>query len=95
MGIDFGHAFGSATVLLPVPELIVFRLSPQMEHVFAPYGTDGWLKVGTLLSSNALCPPIVAGIRRAQHGDVCTGDSVQVLPRRQLDVMPIHFSCTC
>ncbi|KAJ1639517.1 hypothetical protein T492DRAFT_935642 [Pavlovales sp. CCMP2436] len=34
--IDFGHAFGSATFSLPVPELMPFRLTPQLIGVLAP-----------------------------------------------------------
>jgi DNA-dependent protein kinase catalytic subunit len=36
IGIDFGHAFGSATEILPVPELMPFRLTRQMLAVLAP-----------------------------------------------------------
>ena len=35
--IDFGHTFGSATFLLPIPELIPFRLDPQMEAIMSPH----------------------------------------------------------
>ena len=45
VGIDFGHAFDSATILLPVPELMPFRLSPQLVGVFHPYGIEGWFKL--------------------------------------------------
>jgi hypothetical protein len=38
--IDFGHAFGSATELLPVPELIPFRLTENMVNVYAPLKTE-------------------------------------------------------
>lgn len=41
VGIDFGHAFGSATELLPVPELMPFRLTPQLVKVMQPHGTSG------------------------------------------------------
>ena len=30
VGIDFGHAFGSATYLLPVPELMGARIAPAL-----------------------------------------------------------------
>eukprot|EP00960_Hanusia_phi_P039841 754083-Hanusia_phi.AAC.5 len=30
LGIDFGHAFGSATFMLPIPELVPFRMTPQV-----------------------------------------------------------------
>jgi DNA-dependent protein kinase catalytic subunit len=30
VGIDFGHAFGSATQFLPVPELVPFRLTRRV-----------------------------------------------------------------
>ncbi|XP_066926532.1 DNA-dependent protein kinase catalytic subunit-like [Clytia hemisphaerica] len=36
VGIDFGHAFGSATQLLGVPELVPFRLTHQMLTFLSP-----------------------------------------------------------
>ncbi|KAG2383045.1 hypothetical protein C9374_005012 [Naegleria lovaniensis] len=39
IGIDFGHAFGSATEILPVPELVPFRLTRQLLAVFSPIST--------------------------------------------------------
>jgi len=39
VGIDFGHAFGSATEL-PVPELLPFRLTRQFIEVFTPLTTS-------------------------------------------------------
>ncbi|KAJ3231552.1 hypothetical protein HDU81_003699 [Chytriomyces hyalinus] len=38
VGIDFGHAFGSATEVLPVPELVPFRLTDQMDKFLQPLG---------------------------------------------------------
>ncbi|KAI8820570.1 uncharacterized protein EV422DRAFT_578857 [Fimicolochytrium jonesii] len=38
IGIDFGHAFGSATEVLPIPELVPFRLTKQMALVLEPLG---------------------------------------------------------
>ncbi len=47
--IDFGHTFGQATFLLPVPELIPFRLTSQLVSVMAPLpGID-------LLRENCIC----------------------------------------
>lgn len=43
VGIDFGHAFGSATFQLAIPELVPFRLTPQLVHFLDPIGTDGLL----------------------------------------------------
>lgn len=37
VGIDFGHAFGSATELLPTPELMPFRLTPQLVQAMEPH----------------------------------------------------------
>ena len=39
IGIDFGHAFGSATEVLPVPELVPFRLTRQIELLLSPLGS--------------------------------------------------------
>lgn len=36
VGIDFGHAFGSACTYLRIPELMPFRLTPQLVNVFYP-----------------------------------------------------------
>ncbi|KAI9317523.1 hypothetical protein BX666DRAFT_1857295, partial [Dichotomocladium elegans] len=38
--IDFGHAFGSATELIPVPELMPFRLTRCFESVMEPLGLN-------------------------------------------------------
>ncbi len=44
VGIDFGHAFGSATQLLPIPELMPFRLTRQLLGVLQPLDAAGLLK---------------------------------------------------
>ncbi len=44
IGIDFGHAFGSATQFLPIPELIPFRLTRQLTNFLLPLDADGLLK---------------------------------------------------
>lgn len=52
--IDFGHAFGSATELLPVPEIVPFRLTPQLVAVLSPLGISGILEgpMTTILKGN-------------------------------------------
>ena len=40
VGIDFGHAFGSATYLLPVPELVGVRLTRQLTSFLKPLDTS-------------------------------------------------------
>ncbi|KAG0339299.1 hypothetical protein BG004_006877 [Podila humilis] len=42
--IDFGHAFGSATEVLPVPEMAPFRLTRQLELFLQPLGSKGLLE---------------------------------------------------
>lgn len=44
IGIDFGHVFGTATTLLPVPELIPCRITPQFRGVFGPLGVDAAMR---------------------------------------------------
>jgi len=44
IGIDFGHAFGVATQLVPIPELMPFRLTPQTLGVLAPLDAHSLLK---------------------------------------------------
>ncbi|XP_070581112.1 DNA-dependent protein kinase catalytic subunit-like [Ptychodera flava] len=43
VGIDFGHAFGSATEILPVPELMPFRLTRQILNLMMPLKEEGLL----------------------------------------------------
>eukprot|EP00808_Paulinella_micropora_P005923 g448.t1 len=45
IGIDFGHAFGSATSLLPVPELVPFRCVRQLQHLMSPLDTVALFKL--------------------------------------------------
>jgi DNA-dependent protein kinase catalytic subunit len=44
IGIDFGHAFGTATQFLPIPELMPFRLTRQFIGFLQPLDADGLLK---------------------------------------------------
>jgi len=44
ISIDFGHAFGSATETLEVPELIPFRLTKQIETLMEHLGSKGLLE---------------------------------------------------
>uniref|UniRef100_A0A8C5WDN6 DNA-dependent protein kinase catalytic subunit n=1 Tax=Leptobrachium leishanense TaxID=445787 RepID=A0A8C5WDN6_9ANUR len=41
IGIDFGHAFGTATQFLPVPELMPFRLTRQIVNLMLPMKESG------------------------------------------------------
>ena len=61
VGIDFGHAFGSATYLLPVPELMGVRLTSQLTSFLKPLDTSVLLKGHMVLSLEAL---------RAKRGDL-------------------------
>ncbi|KAG7524628.1 DNA-dependent protein kinase catalytic subunit [Solea senegalensis] len=44
IGIDFGHAFGSATQFLPVPELMPFRLTRQFVNLMQPLKESGLIQ---------------------------------------------------
>lgn len=44
IGIDFGHAFGTATQLLGVPELVPFRMTPYILNLLEPLGKNGLFK---------------------------------------------------
>uniref|UniRef100_A0A3Q2CEF8 DNA-dependent protein kinase catalytic subunit n=1 Tax=Cyprinodon variegatus TaxID=28743 RepID=A0A3Q2CEF8_CYPVA len=44
IGIDFGHAFGSATQFLPVPELMPFRLTRQFVDLMKPLKESGLIQ---------------------------------------------------
>ncbi|EFA79656.1 DNA-dependent protein kinase subunit [Heterostelium album PN500] len=43
IGIDFGHAFGTATQFLPIPELMPFRLTRQFTSFLMPLDSVGLL----------------------------------------------------
>jgi len=51
--IDFGMAFGMATSVLPVPELIPFRLTPQFSAILRPLDSLGLLKRHATLAMSA------------------------------------------
>ncbi|KAI9483447.1 MAG: hypothetical protein EXX96DRAFT_536784 [Benjaminiella poitrasii] len=42
--IDFGYAFGAASELIPIPEIIPFRLTRQLVGVLEPLGISGILE---------------------------------------------------
>nr|XP_055063378.1 DNA-dependent protein kinase catalytic subunit [Misgurnus anguillicaudatus] len=44
IGIDFGHAFGSATQFLAVPELMPFRLTRQFVNLMQPMAVSGLIQ---------------------------------------------------
>uniref|UniRef100_A0A3B5Q0B1 DNA-dependent protein kinase catalytic subunit n=1 Tax=Xiphophorus maculatus TaxID=8083 RepID=A0A3B5Q0B1_XIPMA len=44
IGIDFGHAFGSATQFLAVPELMPFRLTQQFVNLIQPLKESGLIQ---------------------------------------------------
>lgn len=41
LGIDFGHAFGTATQILPIPELVPIRLTPHLISLMEPLRERG------------------------------------------------------
>lgn len=43
IGIDFNMAFGAATRKLSIPEMVPFRLTPQLVNALSPLGTSGLL----------------------------------------------------
>ena len=54
VGIDFGHAFGSATYLLGVPELMGVRLTRQLTSFLRPLDTNVLLKGHMAVTLEAL-----------------------------------------
>ncbi|WAQ95924.1 PRKDC-like protein [Mya arenaria] len=52
IGIDFGHAFGSATQFLPIPELVPFRLTRQLRNLMLPLQEQGLVE-STMIHQNA------------------------------------------
>jgi DNA-dependent protein kinase catalytic subunit len=53
VGIDFGYSFG-VPQMLPIPELIPFRLSPQLLDVMKPLDASGLLKQTTVHTMRVL-----------------------------------------
>ncbi|EGG13650.1 DNA-dependent protein kinase subunit [Cavenderia fasciculata] len=54
IGIDFGHAFGTATQFLPIPELMPFRLTRQFTSFLKPLDAVGLLAHTMTHTLNAL-----------------------------------------
>eukprot|EP01122_Echinamoeba_exundans_P009334 TRINITY_DN3272_c0_g4_i1.p1 TRINITY_DN3272_c0_g4~~TRINITY_DN3272_c0_g4_i1.p1 ORF type:complete len:1129 (-),score=263.25 TRINITY_DN3272_c0_g4_i1:1424-4744(-) len=54
IGIDFGHAFGSATLVLPIPELVPFRMTPQVLGMVLPLDSETVLKYNMVHAMTAL-----------------------------------------
>jgi len=54
IGIDFGHAFGTATQFLPIPELMPFRLTRQFTSFLAPLESVGLLNHSMTYTLSAL-----------------------------------------
>ena len=52
--IDFGYSFGTGVILLPVPELIPFRLTPQFTNILMPLDSITLLRNGMVLTLYAL-----------------------------------------
>ncbi|CAH1171231.1 unnamed protein product [Phaedon cochleariae] len=66
LGIDFGHAFGTATQILPVPELLPFRLTPHLLNLMEPLKERGHLRHCMIASLRALrsrSAPLLATMR--------------------------------
>jgi len=57
VGIDFGHAFGTATQFLPIPELIPFRLTRQFTSFLRPLDVQGLLTHNMTYTLSALQRP--------------------------------------
>ena len=57
VGIDFGHAFGSATMHLGIPEVVPFRWTSQMEGLFSPLG------------SNVMIRPVMNQVLQVMHNE--------------------------
>jgi DNA-dependent protein kinase catalytic subunit len=54
VGIDFGMAFGHATLQLPIPELMPIRLTRQLLKLNAPLEQNGILEATMIHTLNAL-----------------------------------------
>ncbi|GLC72232.1 hypothetical protein PLESTF_001221800 [Pleodorina starrii] len=55
--IDFGYSFGSATQVLPIPELVPFRLTPQLLGALQPHSGREVLAPGMAAALAALSAP--------------------------------------
>lgn len=53
VGIDFGRAFGTSNYVIPIPEMVPFRLTPQIQNIMLPYtykGKKDFLKIVSEIS---------------------------------------------
>jgi DNA-dependent protein kinase catalytic subunit len=80
VGIDFGHAFGSALTHLPVPELVPFRLTRQLTTAMGAIGAQTRFE-----SALAQCMRVMRADRQ------CIVDALRVFVREpSIDWCPIN-----
>ncbi|CAL8086577.1 unnamed protein product [Orchesella dallaii] len=54
VGIDFGRAFGTSNSIIPIPEMVPFRLTPQLQHLMMPYSFRGLFRELCILTWKCL-----------------------------------------
>lgn len=54
VGIDFGHHFETSAQVIPIPELMPFRLTPQIRNVFQPMSASETLREVMVAALGAL-----------------------------------------
>lgn len=52
--IDFGYVFGTATLALPIPELVPFRATSALLDVLKPLNAQSWLEIDMARTMRAL-----------------------------------------
>ncbi|KAG5443794.1 DNA-dependent protein kinase catalytic subunit, partial [Clonorchis sinensis] len=64
IGIDFGYAFGVTTLVLPVPELVPFRLTACQRELLEPSGPAGMFgyTLGRTLASARMARPLLTSL---------------------------------
>lgn len=55
--IDFGYSFGAGTQVVPIPELVPFRLTPQLQAALAPAAAAAVLEPALAAALAALSGP--------------------------------------
>ncbi|ODN03733.1 DNA-dependent protein kinase catalytic subunit [Orchesella cincta] len=54
VGIDFGRAFGTSNSIIPIPEMVPFRLTPQLQQLMMPYSFRGLFRELCILTWKCL-----------------------------------------
>ncbi|OON23234.1 hypothetical protein X801_00861 [Opisthorchis viverrini] len=72
IGIDFGYAFGLTTLILPVPELVPFRLTACQRELLEPSGPAGMFgyTLSRTLAAARMARPLLTSLLQGKKEEI-------------------------